>query len=115
MKARRVPELSRNDVNIILKGELTEAYLKKNGMSLEELSKQVEGVNERLLKGKTGSERQNTLESLMADEVLRNVEAGEVKEPRRGRGTLSTWRTRERQVYRERSWIREWRSMREKR
>ena len=81
MKARRAPELSENDVNIVLKGELTEAYLKKNGMSLEELSQEVEAANEGLLRGKTGAERQSMLESLMADEVLRNVEEGEVKSP----------------------------------
>ena len=79
LRARRVPELSRNDVNIVLKGELTEAYLKKTGKSMEEFLGQVEAANEGLLAGRNGQERQRTLESLMADEVLRNVEAGDVK------------------------------------
>ena len=85
-------------------------------MSLEELSKQVEGVNERLLKGKTGSERQNTLESLMADEVLRNVEAGEVRRAQEGKRDFKYLEGQERgKSIEKEAGSERWRSMREKR
>ncbi len=81
LRARRMPQLSQNDVNIVLRGELTEAYLRKKGISLEEFARRIETANGELLAGKKGKARQNAIESLMADEVLRNVEEGEVKSP----------------------------------
>ena len=52
LRARRMPQLSRNDVNIVLRGELTEAYLRKKGISLEEFARRIETANGDLLAGK---------------------------------------------------------------